>query len=58
MPEKLNWELSNKSIQPMAKYDGSFRLRFPVFGKDGEVNGLIVVDKDITEQKRAEEGLR
>jgi len=49
-------------IEQVNTADGEIRWvhsdKIPVFGKDGEVNGLIVVDKDITEQKRAEEGLR
>jgi PAS domain S-box-containing protein len=32
--------------------------KIPVFGKDGEVNGLIAVVQDITDRKRSEEALR
>jgi PAS domain S-box-containing protein len=32
--------------------------KIPVFGNDGEVNGLIVFTQDITERKHAEEALR
>ena len=49
-------------IEQVNTADGEIRWvhsdKIPVFGKEGEVNGLIVVAKDITEKKRAEEELR
>ena len=52
----------SRAEETICKPDGTSRtfdcIKIPVFNADGSRRGLVVIGRDITEQKAAEEGLR